>query len=191
MSKLSKAIGPLLFVLAATGAGAGENDAKMQSFLENSIKPWANNPVVVEAVLAQNAKTGDYDQAKIDQLDATWRADIGSDSPLIGSVIGNPAADFLRQQIAEMGGQVTEIIVMDAKGLNVAASGVTSDYWQGDEAKHSETYGVGPDGVHYGEIEFDESTQSYQAQVSFTLIDPASGAAIGAMTVAVDGAALL
>ena len=80
---------------------------------------------------------------------------------------------------------------MDAQGLNVAASDMTSDYWQGDEAKHSETYGAGPDGFHISEIEFDDSTQRYQAQVSFTLIDPATGSAIGAVTVGVDAESLM
>jgi len=62
---------------------------------------------------------------------------------------------------------------------------VTSDYWQGDEAKFTQTYAVGSDAVHFSDIDFDESSQSYQAQISFTIIDPASGAPIGAMTVGV------
>ena len=36
------------------------------------------------------------------------------------------------------------------------------------------------------EVELDESTQTYQAQLSFTLVDPATGAAIGAVTVGVN-----
>jgi hypothetical protein len=39
---------------------------------------------------------------------------------------------------------ITEMFVMDAKGLNVGQSDVTSDYWQGDEAKWQKTYGAGP-----------------------------------------------
>lgn len=192
MPKLTHTFSPVLFALAATGAFAGENDAQMQAFLEASVLPWAQDAAILDAVAAQNAKTGGYDQATIDQLDTTWRGEVGDPgSALISSVIGNAASDFLRQQVAATGGQITEIIVMDAKGLNVAASGVTSDYWQGDEAKHSDTFGVGAGAVHYGEIEFDESSQTYQAQISFTLVDPATGAPIGAMTVAVDGAALL
>jgi len=85
---------------------------------------------------------------------------------------------------------ITEIILMDAVGLNVAVSHVTSDYWQGDEAKHQDTYGVGPDAVHFSEIELDESTQRYQGQISVTLVDPASGEAIGAVTIGVDAQAL-
>ena len=32
----------------------------------------------------------------------------------------------------QFGGAVTEIILMDAYGLNAAQSSVTSDYWQGE-----------------------------------------------------------
>ena len=36
--------------------------------------------------------------------------------------------------------------------------------------------------MHVSEIEFDESSQSYQMQVSVPLFDPASGVAVGAAT---------
>ncbi|PTW47645.1 hypothetical protein [Rhodovulum kholense] len=183
---------PLLAgLLFAAPAPAADGDAAMAAFLENAIRPWAAAPVVIEAVEAQNAVTGGYSQEKIDELDAAWRAQLDSgSSDLISAVTDNAAAEFLRSQVDASNGKVTEVIVMDARGLNVATSGVTSDYWQGDEDKYSMTYSVGPDAVHFGEIELDESTQRYQAQISFTLVDPDSGAPIGAMTVAVDGAAL-
>jgi hypothetical protein len=98
-------------------------------------------------------------------------------------VLDHAASAVLRDWVAASDGAITEVFVMDAMGLNVAASAVTSDYWQGDEEKHSETYAKGPDAVHISEIEFDESTQSYQAQVSVPIVDPASGQVVGAMTV--------
>ena len=73
---------------------------------------------------------------------------------------------------------------MDAQGLNVAQSDVTSDYWQGDEAKWQETYNTG--NVHIGDVELDESTQTYQAQVSLPIFDPESNAVIGAATFGVN-----
>jgi hypothetical protein len=80
---------------------------------------------------------------------------------------------------------------MDRHGLNVAASAITSDMWQGDEAKFTETYSIGAGAVHFSEVELDESTQRYQAQISVTIVDPSSGEPIGAMTVGVDAEALL
>ena len=59
---------------------------------------------------------------------------------------------------------------MDMKGLNVGQSDVTSDYWQGDEAKWQKTYGVGPSAVLIDEVEFDDSSQTYQSQVSIAVV---------------------
>jgi len=81
------------------------------------------------------------------------------------------------------GGQITEVFVMDAHGLNVASSGVTSDYWQGDEAKFQKTFLAGTGAMFVDDIELDESTQTYLGQVSIVLTDPDTGAVIGAMTI--------
>lgn len=192
MPNLSRLLSPMVFALAATSATAGDDTMKMQTFLDNSIRPWAGDPMIVAAVAAQNGETAGYDQARIDELDATWRAEVGSaDATLVEGVVSNAVSALLREKVGEMGGQITEVIVMDARGLNVAVSNVTSDYWQGDEEKHAMTYGVGPDAVHFGEIEFDESSQRYQAQISFTLVDPDTGSPIGAMTVGVDAESIL
>lgn len=181
----------VLFGLSAS-AHANEFTEAMQSYLDDEIRSWATSGPIVSAINAQNASTENFDQSMIDELDARWRSEVGaSDTPTITPVLSGEAADFLRQQVEAAGGRITEVFIMDARGLNVAASSVTSDYWQGDEAKFSETYVRGADAVHLGEIEFDESTETYQGQISLTIVDPATGQPIGAMTVGVDAEALM
>ncbi|PYG28918.1 hypothetical protein [Pelagimonas varians] len=176
----------LALTLCGSQIHASEYDAAMQSFLDGNIRNWATAPEIVSAIQSQNTTTSGFDEAHIIDLDTIWRSEVGSDStPTITPVLNNAAAEFLRGQVAQMDGMITEVFIMDSVGLNVAASGVTSDYWQGDEAKFTQTYAVGSDAVHFSDIDFDESSQSYQAQISFTIIDPASGAPIGAMTVGV------
>ena len=80
---------------------------------------------------------------------------------------------------------------MDAHGLNVAATAPTSDMWQGDEAKFTETYPKGPDATHFSEVEFDESSQIFQGQISIPMVDPDTGEVVGAMTVGVNAEALM
>ena len=131
--------------------------------------------------MAQNA-AGKPDQAHVDQLDAEWRAQVGgAASPVVDKVAGAPASARLAEIRDASQGLITEVILMDQVGLNVAVSEPTSDYWQGDEAKWSQTYLAGPGAVHVSEVELDESTQTYQSQVSLTVTD-ASGAAVGAIT---------
>jgi len=110
--------------------------------------------------------------------------------PLIDDVLQNPTSDFLRQRIATAGGTIAEIFVMDARGLNVAAAEATSDYWQGDEEKFSETYPKGPNAIHFGEVELDGSSGEVQAQVSMSIVDT-TGAVVGAMTVGINLASLM
>jgi hypothetical protein len=148
------------------------------------------NPIVIDAIVAQNAVTASYDQAKIDALDQQWRAEVSASSrPLIDEVMSNPLSQYLDTVQTEAAGLFTEIFVMDAKGLNIGQSTITSDYWQADEAKFQNSYGAGPDGIDLGEVELDESTQTYQSQVSITVVD-ASGTPIGAITAGVDLSAL-
>jgi hypothetical protein len=142
---------------------------------------------LISAIQAQNAVSASYDQAKIDALDTQWRAEVGAASkPLIDATLGNAASQYLAGVQEASGGKYTEIFAMDAKGLNVAQSTLTSDYWQGDEDKFTMSFGAGKDAVHLGEIEQDESTQIFQSQVSVPITDPATGEVIGAITVGVD-----
>ncbi len=181
----------LTFAFASSG-WALDYRSSMQGFVDSTLSLWAEAPVLIDAIQAQNVDTAGYDAARITELDQTWRAEVGTASaPLVDSIVGNAASDFLRMRAADSGGMVTEVFVMDAQGLNVASSGYTSDYWQGDEAKFTETYGKGAGAVHFGEVEFDESSQTYQAQISMTIVDPDTGAPIGAVTVGVDAEAFM
>jgi hypothetical protein len=173
----------------AAPAFAQDNEfaAPLTELAGTKLREIAANPVIIAAINAQNATTAGYDQAKIDALDKQWRAEVSAaDKPLIDATLGSDASHWLLQAQEATGGLFTEIFVMDAKGLNVAQSTVTSDYWQGDEDKFTASYGAGVDAIHLGEIEQDESTQAFQSQVSITIIDVGTGAPIGAITAGVD-----
>lgn len=181
----------LALILAPHQAAADKYQAAMESYYTENLASWASNPLLVNAVKAQNAGT-DYDQATIDSMDAEWRANAtGTMTPMIERVVFNPAADFLRAEVFRSGGALTEAFLMDDQGLNVAASDPTSDYWQGDEAKFQQTFSVGPDAIHYGDVDIDESTGAIQGQVSVTIKDPDTGTAIGAITIGIDLGALM
>ena len=168
----------------ATAVLADRYSDVMGGYAHDHGMTWAADPAIVAAIRAQNDRTAGLAQDDIDSLDLTWRQEIGKRThPTIDAVLANPVSDMLRARVAESDGVVTEVFIMDARGLNVASSAVTSDYWQGDEAKFSETFGRGAGAMHVGEIEFDVSTQSYQGQVSVAVTDPDSGRAIGAITV--------
>jgi hypothetical protein len=180
-------------LLAAGPATAldAEFVAPLTALAEGPLAALAAEPVLVEAIVAQNAVTAAYDQAEIDRLDAQWRAEVdAARRPLIDAVLANAASRRLAEIAEASAGQYAEIIATDARGLNVAQSAITSDYWQGDEEKFTETFPRGAGAVFLGEVEEDESTQTFQSQVSLTIVDPATGTPIGTLTVGVDLATL-
>lgn len=176
------------FALPATSLAQEHEFAEQLTELAGGLlQEVATDPVIIGAIRKQNEQTGSHDAAKIEQLDSQWRAEVGAASkPLIDATLGTDASIVLKQIQEQSAGLVTEIFVMDAKGLNVAQSTVTSDYWQGDEDKFTLSYGAGADGINFGEIEEDESTQTFQSQVSIAIVDPDSGAPIGAVTAGID-----
>ncbi len=74
---------------------------------------------------------------------------------------------------------------MDDKGLNVGQSAITSDYWQGDEAKFKKTYPAGQNAVFIDAPEYREGSDTWHAQLNLT-VHGQDGAAIGAATVEVN-----
>ena len=176
--------------LAATITGqanAGEFEPALRELAEQKIVQLVNDPAIVAAIQARNGETGGMSEDAIIALDKKWRAEVGTgNTPTISPVLDGAVAEMLRSMRDESEGLFTEIFVMDMVGLNVAASDTTSDYWQGDEAKWQQTYGTGGDAIHISEVEMDESTQSYQSQISVSIVDPATNKPIGAATFGVN-----
>ena len=184
------ALGLIAALMLITGIAAAQEHEfaePLTALAQGEIKEIASNPVLIAAIVTQNAATSGYDQARIDALDEQWRAEVDAASkPLIDATLANEASIYLASVQEESAGMFTEIIATDAKGLNAAQSTISSDYWQGDEDKFTKSFGAGPDAVFLGEVEEDESTQTFQSQVSITIVDPESGEAIGSLTVGVD-----
>lgn len=157
------------------------DNTKVMEVYESKIKSWLHDPIVINALKAQNEKHAALAQADIDKLDGQWRAE---DVTLIDPVLNNALSKYLQTVVSGSEGMYSEIFVMDNKGLNVGQSAKTSDYWQGDEPKFQETFGKGVDDVHVGEVEFDESSQSYQTQLSVRISD--GGTPIGAVTIGIN-----
>ena len=177
--------------LVAVSATVGADEVKnsLTALAKSDVQEWLNSPVVWEQVKAQNSKHQGMSEADIVTLDKQWRAETSaSDQPLIKKVLGTELSAYLAQVKEQSAGMYTEIFVMDAVGLNVGQSDVTSDYWQGDEAKWQKTYQAGPDSIHIGEVEMDESSQQLQVQLSLPVVE--NGSVIGAVTIGVNVDAL-
>lgn len=147
-----------------------------------NIKPWLSDPIVVNAINAQNVGTAKLKDIDINRLDIGWME--RSNKSLIDSRMNNELSSFLKRKKEASGGIVFEIFVFDQKGLNVGLTDLTQDYNQGDEAKYWKTYQVGPDAIFVDKVAKDKERNI--SQVSLAIKDPATGKAIGAVTVGID-----
>lgn len=181
---------------AALGAAPAHSSEapveEVKKFVAEQVVPWIKDKLVIDAIKDQNQKHAALSADDIKKLDVQWRGEIDkADKPLIQSVLNNALSKFLAEKKTASGGLITEIFVMDNKGLNVGQSDITSDYWQGDEAKWQKTFPAGANAVFVDEIEKDESTQRLQVQISVGIADPATGTVIGTATIGVDVTLLL
>lgn len=145
-----------------------------------TLQKFGHDPILIEAVNAQNAKG--LTLASIKERDKEWRQTNGFDAEM-EAMMKNSAAKKL-SEFENTKNYFFELFLMDNQGANVAMTNKTSDYWQGDEAKWQESFNEGKGAVHIGEVEFDDSAQYYLVQVSVPVID--AGVAIGAITIGVN-----
>lgn len=184
--KAALAASAMVMVMGTAQAMDGPHVAPIKDYVKANVMTWLADPRVIAAIKAQNEKTAGLSEAEIVALDKKWRAEVeASAKPMIEAVLKNDLSTFLAAKKNDAAGMITEAFIMDAKGLNVGQSDITSDYWQGDEAKWKKTYMVGPDAIFVDEIEKDESTQSLQSQVSIAIKDE-TGKAIGAITLGIN-----
>ncbi len=178
-------------VLVFTGSIAIAGDVPPQvKAVVPDLQEHANEAVIVNAVKAANQKQ--LSQGEIKSQDDEWKASTGV-TEFQKQFLSNQTANRLKEIQTMAGhehaaGVFAEIFVMNNQGLIVGMSNKTSDYWQGDEAKFTESFAGGKGAVHFGDVEFDDSAQVYLIQVSVPVMD--GGAAIGAVTFGVNMDAL-
>lgn len=184
----------LVAALPVAGAFAVEADveAKAREYMETTVAGWMADPLIVDAIKTQNAAHAGLTDADIAALDEAWiaEADTGGGA-LFETMLANPASQLLIEQEGSAGGLVVQMWIMDNRGLNVGQTALTGDLNQGDEAKWLETYGVGAGAIHVSDVEFDAEVQAYVVQSSMTVVDPATGEAIGAVTVGINAEFLM
>lgn len=130
-----------------------------------------------------NDNTKSVKDSDFEALDAEWkRQSKEQEQPVIARALTNPLSLRVTQIQAQNDGLFLEVFVMDQKGLNCGQSSVTSDYWQGDEAKWQKTFAVGPDAYFVDEAELNEDLGVWATQVSLTIKDKVSGAPLGSVT---------
>lgn len=163
-----------VFLMVMAGAAFAAQKAPQQVVdLSSKLTKYGTDPVIVEAVKAENAKGKTLTQIK--EMDKKWMKTPGV-ADFMRELIDNKCGKRL-QEIRKSTSYFEEIFVMDNQGANVCMTNKTSDYWQGDEDKFTKSFNGD---VHISDVKFDDSSQSYVVQVSVPVKD--GGKVIGAIT---------
>ena len=144
-----------------------------------TVQHMALNPALIQAVRQQNVEALDMNNIK--QRDTDWKATKAL-TPFKRSLQENHAGKMLKRYVVR-NPSLNEAFLTDNKGANVAAFPATSDYWQGDEEKWTESFNEGSGQLFLGPVERDESTNTYAVQVSAPLFH--QGKTIGVLVVGV------
>jgi len=130
--------------------------------LTETIKEWAADPVIVNAVVAQNQKgpIADMDNTK-------WKSIRRSDA-LIKEFQSNDAGQWLKQKLDESKGLYSEAFLNASHGEKVAFVAKTSSYLHQGSAKFDQPFTKSQ--TWQGEPEFDESSQAHQIQLSVPVL---------------------
>lgn len=189
MKQLLIALGALALSMSAQAQTpvAPKLDQESIQVLTKQIDTWLDTEIVAVSVNAHNAQYGNMNKSQILKLDNQWRKEADADDkPLIAATLSSPLSVYLSRMQGQSVGLFVEIFVMDNKGLNVGQSSITSDFWQGDEAKYQKTYLVGPEAMFVDEPEWDDTLKIWRVQLNKSLTEPKTGKLIGAATIEVN-----
>ncbi len=182
MNKLTTILCIIIFLASSVvGIYAGEKaPAKVVDLANSVLAGLGTNPVIIEAVKAQNAKKMTLEDIK--KMDVKWKAHAGI-ADYMKAMMDSECSKSL-YEIQKSKSYYAEIFVMDNQGANVAMTDKTSDYWQGDEAKFQKSFAGGKGAVFVDEVEYDDSSQAYLVQISVPVKD--GDMVIGAITFGID-----
>ena len=169
-----------MFLFAGLAFAGEKAPQKVIDLAKSKLAKLGEDPVIVAAVKAENAKGKTL--AQIQEMDKKWKGTAGYADYMTAIMESDCGKHICKFQESEA--FYAEIFVMDNQGANVAMTNKTSDYWQGDEAKFKKSFNGGAGAVFVDEVEFDDSTQAYLVQVSVPVKD--NGKAIGAITIGID-----
>ncbi len=139
----------------------------------DAVRGWAANPVLVNAVLAQNQRgpVAGMDNAK-------WKT-VSITDDLIKYFQSNEAGKFLEARAAMSDGFYTEAFLSAAQGEKVAFVEKTTSYIHRGAAKFDVPFNTGK--AWQGPAEYDESARTYQIQVSVPVLS--EGKHVGVLVV--------
>lgn len=164
-------IGAFLIARSTIAAPLDADVQKKVDAMVGTVKQWAADPIIVNAVKARNANP----PAEVKSMTQDkWKAASVLD-PSVRGFTKNAVGTFLKSKKTAV---ISEAFVSDASGCKVGFLGKTSGWCHKGKAKHDKAM-AGE--TWQGDIEVDDSTGLQQVQISVPVLD--GGKPIGSLVV--------
>lgn len=128
----------------------------------DQVRTLALSPQIVEAVEAANRT--EQSAPEVQALDQAWQDGDPAADALVRDIVGNAVSQQLRT-FQETFPEQVEVFVTGEDGLNVGMTNRLGDYLQSDEAWWKAAYNNGQGAVYIGQVEYEESADSYAMNV--------------------------
>src|SRR5690349_18546474 len=149
------------------------------------LETLAKTPSIIAAVKEANTKRANWTAGAIVQQDRDW---INGDPAIqltLNEISENAVSDYLID-FRNHNPEEAEIFITDQRGLNIAMTSQTSDFFQADEDWWTSTYANGKGAQYFGAVEYDESSKAYAMQIGILIVDPETNKVIGVMRGSLD-----
>jgi hypothetical protein len=130
-----------------------------------------------------------YDAAGVAEIDKEWQKDQAAAAAKSG-VLSTPASQFLAD-LVKNDSVYREVLVTDRRGRLVAASNLTSDYFQADEAWWINAFDGGRGRVSVTDVRRDESAHVYAFEIAVPVTRPDDTELAGIMKIVADSREML
>ena len=171
-----------LFLTLVSGAHAQSRSTLLETFVDEHVLQWCVNPWVVTELERRNAEHSALSESDISRLETKWRSQFSADrQPLVDEITNRTLSRYLRALKRSYEGAIDHIVVVDEKGLQIAASDAVRHFWHGDLAKTIEATRIDKDVA----LRIDEKDNV--VMISIPVIDPETESVLGAMTLGLHG----
>ena len=198
---------PVLLIGAALVVGIGRNRQRaaqstqlthVAEYTAAAIDAYVYRRILDAALLARvpevrraatDGSAAPYDAARVGDLDKQWQARATA-AAAQKTLLASPASQFLAD-LVKNDSIYREVLVTDRHGRLVAASNVTSDYYQADEGWWINAFDSGRGRVNVSDVRRDESAHVYAFEIAVPVPGPGTDPVAGVMKVVADSREML
>jgi len=174
----------ILFVMACLpireGFSAEPAPPALVQYARQNLAQLGRSPVIVKEVSNQNSRNLNMDEVK--RNDDRWRSTRGI-AEFMRPLMNSQCAGYLRA-IQKSKKYFMDITVVDSRGVSVAMSEKTREYWHRDREFFTQVMNGAEGSLFVGDMEFDTSLQIYMVHVGVPVYE--GDRVIGAISIGID-----